>query len=83
MAAVIIPPMIGLLGTAVGMVQAFGILSESGEADPDALAGSISVPLVTTMWGLAVSAAAFFVLIGVLIRFSTLPKPPSAQRSKT
>lgn len=45
-------PMLGLLGTVIGMVQAFGILAESGTADPAQLAGSISVALLTTMWGL-------------------------------
>ncbi|MGE9271156.1 MAG: MotA/TolQ/ExbB proton channel family protein, partial [Verrucomicrobiales bacterium] len=45
-------PMLGLLGTVIGMVQAFGILAESGQADPAQLAGSISVALLTTMWGL-------------------------------
>ncbi|GAA5482141.1 MotA/TolQ/ExbB proton channel family protein [Haloferula sargassicola] len=45
-------PMLGLLGTVIGMVQAFGILAESGQADPSQLAGSISVALLTTMWGL-------------------------------
>lgn len=45
-------PMLGLLGTVIGMVQAFGILAESGQADPAMLAGSISVALLTTMWGL-------------------------------
>lgn len=45
-------PMLGLLGTVIGMVQAFSILAESGQADPATLAGSISVALLTTMWGL-------------------------------
>lgn len=45
-------PMLGLLGTVIGMVQAFGILAESGQANPTQLAGSISVALLTTMWGL-------------------------------
>ena len=45
-------PMLGLLGTVIGMVQAFGILAESGQANPTQLASSISVALLTTMWGL-------------------------------
>lgn len=45
-------PMLGLLGTVIGMVQAFGILAETGNANPTQLAGSISVALLTTMWGL-------------------------------
>ena len=45
-------PMLGLLGTVIGMVSAFGTLELTGEADPAALAGDISVALLTTMWGL-------------------------------
>lgn len=45
-------PMLGLLGTVLGMVSAFGTLKVSGGADPSALAGDISVALLTTLWGL-------------------------------
>jgi biopolymer transport protein ExbB len=70
--------MFGLVGTVVGMVGAFGELSKTGKADPEALAGDISIALLTTMWGLVFSAVAFLVLIGVLIRFFTLPKVAGA-----
>jgi biopolymer transport protein ExbB/TolQ len=73
-AGVIIPPMFGLIGTVVGMVGAFGELSNTGTTDPESLAGNISIALLTTLWGLAISLIAFFVLIGVLIRLFTLPK---------
>jgi len=66
--------MFGLIGTVEGMVHAFGVLSKTGEADPATLAGDISVSLLTSMWGLVISVVAFLVLIGVLIRFFTLPK---------
>jgi biopolymer transport protein ExbB len=45
-------PMLGLLGTVLGMVSAFATLQVSGGADPSALAGDISVALLTTLWGL-------------------------------
>ncbi|MFM2170017.1 MAG: hypothetical protein RI957_246 [Verrucomicrobiota bacterium] len=45
-------PMLGLLGTVIGMVGCFGTLAESGSADPSQLAGDISVALLTTLWGL-------------------------------
>ncbi|MBK1884028.1 MotA/TolQ/ExbB proton channel family protein [Luteolibacter pohnpeiensis] len=77
-AGVIIPPMLGLAGTVIGMLGAFGELSETGEADPEALAGDISVSLLTTAWGLVVSVIALLILIGVLIRFFTLPKAAGA-----
>jgi biopolymer transport protein ExbB len=45
-------PMLGLLGTVIGMVSAFKTLAVTGQAEPAALAGDISVALLTTMWGL-------------------------------
>lgn len=47
-----VAPMLGLLGTVLGMVEAFGTLAVTGSADPAQLAGSISVALLTTLWGL-------------------------------
>jgi hypothetical protein len=76
---VLAPPMIGLVGTVFGMTKAFGDLSASGGgiADPAALSDHISTVLVSTAAGLVVSVIAFIVLVGVLIRFFTLPKVPS------
>ena len=51
-------PTIGLFGTIQGMVEAFGVLAETGQADPTTLAGSISVALLTTFWGLIISLIA-------------------------
>ncbi len=51
-------PSIGLFGTVQGMVEAFAILSATGQADPTQLAGSISVALLTTFWGLIISILA-------------------------
>lgn len=46
-------PMLGLTGTVIGMVSAFGTLSSGGGSpDPAALADDISVALLTTLWGL-------------------------------
>ena len=75
---VIIPPMIGLIGTVIGMTNAFRELSasETGIADPAALSGDISTAMVSTAAGLVISVFAFIALVGVLIRFFTLPKAP-------
>ena len=58
-----IAPLMGLLGTVVGMVGAFDTISSSeGFARPDQLAGDISQALVTTVMGLSLaipSLAAF------------------------
>lgn len=51
-----VAPMLGLLGTVVGMVLAFDTISTSkGLARPDQLAGYISLALVTTVLGLVVA----------------------------
>jgi len=54
-----IAPMLGLLGTVVGMVGAFDTISASeGFARPDQLAGDISQALVTTLMGLTLAIPA-------------------------
>ena len=57
-------PMLGLFGTVLGMVGAFGTLaSAQGSPEPSVLAGDISVALLTTLWGLVTaipSLAAYF-----------------------
>jgi biopolymer transport protein ExbB len=51
-----IAPMLGLLGTVVGMVGAFDTISlTEGPVRPDALAGNISEALITTVLGLIVA----------------------------
>lgn len=73
-ACVLVPPLIGLAGTLIGMVGAFGELSQTGGADPEALAGDISTAMLATFWGLVLSAPAFVVLMIAVIRFMLLPK---------
>jgi biopolymer transport protein ExbB len=53
-------PMIGLFGTVVGMVGAFAVLAATGGAEPAALAGNISVALLTTWGGLMVAIPSLF-----------------------
>ena len=49
----IVAPMVGLLGTVVGMIQAFvGLQEDFGAAKPIALANGVSKALVTTAGGL-------------------------------
>ncbi|MBR5102786.1 MAG: MotA/TolQ/ExbB proton channel family protein [Muribaculaceae bacterium] len=53
-------PMIGFLGTVIGMVQAFYALAQSHNATVDVLANGIYVALVTTVAGLIVGIIALF-----------------------
>ena len=49
-----IAPMLGLLGTVLGMIITFDDIQNSGIGDPQSLAGGISQALITTFAGLAV-----------------------------
>ncbi len=54
-------PMIGFLGTVVGMIQAFFKMSQAGNnIDVSMLAGGIYVAMVTTVAGLIVGVIAYF-----------------------
>lgn len=54
-----IAPLIGLLGTVLGMIDAFQALEDSGgQADPTVLAGGIWEALLTTAAGMAVAIPA-------------------------
>ena len=50
-----ISPLLGLLGTVVGMITAFTGLSETSGANPDLLASGISQALITTAFGLMIA----------------------------
>jgi len=50
-----ITPLLGLLGTVIGMIKVFSVITTQGVGDPGILAGGISEALVTTAAGLAVA----------------------------
>ena len=50
-----ITPLLGLLGTVVGMIKVFSAIMSQGVGDPGVLAGGISEALITTAAGLAVA----------------------------
>ena len=55
-------PMLGLLGTVIGMIDAFGTLSMSqGAVDPSLLASGIWTALTTTAVGLAIALVTYFI----------------------
>ncbi|NVD06737.1 flagellar motor protein MotA [Vibrio sp. JPW-9-11-11] len=45
-------PMLGLLGTVVGMIETFQVITQYGNSDPKVMAGGISMALMTTVLGL-------------------------------
>ncbi|HET6559805.1 MAG TPA: MotA/TolQ/ExbB proton channel family protein [Prolixibacteraceae bacterium] len=48
-------PMLGFLGTVIGMVQAFDAIEVAGDISPSLVAGGIKVALITTIGGLIVA----------------------------
>ncbi len=50
-----ITPLLGLLGTVIGMIQVFTVITTMGLGDPGILAEGISVALITTAAGLTVA----------------------------
>jgi len=53
-----ITPLLGLLGTVIGMIKVFAAITASGIGDPQALSGGISEALLTTAAGLSVAIPA-------------------------
>lgn len=47
-----IAPMLGFLGTVIGMVQAFDDIEKAGDISPTVVAGGMKVALLTTVFGL-------------------------------
>ena len=50
-----VTPLLGLLGTVVGMIKVFAIITAEGVGDPAILAEGISEALITTATGLAIA----------------------------
>jgi len=62
-----VAPLLGLLGTVLGMIQTFDVIAVFGTSNAKAMAGGISVALVTTQAGLMVAIPGLF-LSGALQR---------------
>ncbi|MEX0987932.1 MAG: MotA/TolQ/ExbB proton channel family protein [Bacteroidales bacterium] len=50
-----VAPMLGFMGTVIGMIQAFDKIQEQGDVSPTVVAGGIKVALITTVTGLIVA----------------------------
>lgn len=61
-------PMVGLFGTVIGMMGAFGKLASSDSVDAGELAGNIMVALITTASGLAIAIPLIMIMASVNIR---------------
>lgn len=50
-----IAPLLGLLGTVIGVLTAFDAIAQQGLGDPSVFSGGISIALITTVAGLIVA----------------------------
>ena len=50
-----ITPLLGLLGTVIGMIKVFSVITSEGVGNPTVLSGGISEALITTAAGLSVA----------------------------
>ncbi|NLA15582.1 MAG: MotA/TolQ/ExbB proton channel family protein [Bacteroidales bacterium] len=50
-----IAPMLGFMGTVIGMIAAFDAIEVAGDISPNIVAGGIKVALITTVFGLIVA----------------------------
>lgn len=62
-------PVVGLLGTGVGMIQSFDTMAISGGADPSALANNISLSLRSTAIGIILMFPSIFLFLVFLLLF--------------
>ena len=56
-----VAPLLGLLGTVLGMIQTFEVIALFGTSNARAMAGGISVALITTQTGLLVAIPGLFI----------------------
>lgn len=67
-----VAPLLGLLGTVVGMINTFQAITLFGTGDPQTMAGGISQALITTVLGLIVAVPAVLLHAWVRTRGRTL-----------
>jgi biopolymer transport protein ExbB len=71
-------PMLGLLGTVLGMMAAFGKLAASQNVKPDMLASDISFALITTAIGLAIAIPGTIAVASINVRIRKMEDLVSA-----
>jgi biopolymer transport protein ExbB len=63
--AVAAGPLLGLIGTVIGMIITFQSITESGSSDPRLMAGGISAAMIATVLGLGVAIPLLFINAGL------------------
>lgn len=57
---IVISPLLGLLGTVIGMIEVFDVVAGAGTGNPRAVASGVSQAMITTMAGMVVALAGLF-----------------------
>jgi biopolymer transport protein ExbB len=58
--AITAAPMMGILGTVLGIIEAFAAIAERSNSDPLAVSGGVAKALITTAAGLVIALGALF-----------------------
>ncbi len=58
--AVAAGPLLGLVGTVIGMIETFQVITESGSGDPKLMAAGISHAMIATVLGLSIAIPLLF-----------------------
>lgn len=58
--AYVVAPLLGVLGTTIGIMDTFEQFAVVGKRDMSALVSAIDKSLITTMWGLIIAVPAYF-----------------------
>jgi biopolymer transport protein ExbB len=58
-------PLLGLIGTVIGMIITFQSITESGSSDPRLMAGGISAAMIATVLGLGIAIPLLFINAGL------------------
>jgi biopolymer transport protein ExbB len=67
-----VAPLLGLLGTVLGMIEIFDVISIFGTGNAKAMAGGISVAMITTQAGLLVAIPGLFLSRSLMRRAARL-----------
>jgi biopolymer transport protein ExbB/TolQ len=68
-------PIVGLVGTFIGMRRAFDTLGNSGIGDPQKLSDGIGTTLISTVLGIAVLPIGILLLVVSIVSFVRLSQP--------
>lgn len=77
-----ISPLWGLLGTVIGMLRAFAAAQQSTPVPPEHLASNVSLSLLATAAGVAISPIGLALLIGGIIWFVRINKQEKASNQQ-